>query len=664
MKKLRKISLGILAALIAVSCSSDDAADSTAAGFTSIPVKLTCSIGQEKAGTRAESFNALQDGYFRTGQQIQVYGYLGTAYQGAAVYKTEEAVAGWSDLTKVSGSDFYYPVVGESLYTVYGFYPEGKATNNMTTWTVEEDQSSVENYQKSDLMFAKAVSTGDYSEEMSLTFSHKMVRLKIEIVGGGTDIRKVTLNNLNRTINITDRLNCVVGNAGSNPGDIVAMEDAEGYLPVECEVIVPAQAVSTANDLITVTYGASNDTQSFKADNNVTLLAGNTYLLHVNVATEEVKLNFYSRTTNWTAKSLAALPPPNVTPLKYMSTGSMDHDKDAQGRYIIIQPTTSDGDMTDCSAYFGDYFAQATAISMFGSGYGKKSVLCDDGKYYHFPTFNELKATVPNHHIWSGTANTKITFAEPNVEVHGYTIPTCTTYKKQNSSAQTCYMLRFCGYHEDFDNDGTPETFNKYRSAYRYFVRYNLTPENGRVTIPANTVRQAGSTTYHGSFFLDRGNNYLDIESVYLGNTPTAADDEYVAKFGTGDATYDICSEAWWNARKAEGKVVHRRLMFTFGYTATGNCTAEGISMDMDFATAWRYNSSIVYIQKTTNTIYTWSSTAINSDEAYGLKLRFPTQSNMFANISMTNPHDGQTIQLYVDDTKEVVPGDASTLLP
>lgn len=606
-KTLRHTTLSLLALLLA-GCTADERQQRT----SYVPIKLTCSISDNSA-TRALTEEALQDASFQTGQLINVYCYQSENLLGSGAFQTKKATNGVSALEPVSGKDIYYPA-DQTTIDIYGFYPASKVDNNTGSFTVEQDQSTKEGYQNSDLMWGVGHST-TIGETVRLQFQHKMARIQINVTGGGVNITEVKVLNLYRKVDISDRLLCTLASVSGIRETVTAYRNTSGEMPVISEIVVPAQSL-LAGDFIVMTINGTE--QRFQLKSTPTLESGKSYQALVSLTTKEVRLVPVATIRDWNYQRFG-ISNPDVTPLKYQATGWMDRSQDEAGRWVILPE--------DDHGYF---FTFGTAISDFGGGYGLKSVLCNDNKYYHMPTAGEQRSTIPQTTVFTGSDNVVQDFVETEVEVHGKTIPSLTSKKCKNNTTGISYMLRFEGYNE-VESDGTVKN-NKYRSAWRYYV------------------------TWNGNNYTNN-TNYIEIESVYLGNNQTYT---FTAN---NDVATNICSEKFWEARRKEGVVVRRKLMHNGGLTSGSYAdpNASWTECMTNYSNGWRSRTSSPWsdsyvVHSGNGVLYSWTSTAVSASQAVGLKLTFAKNYYSGGTIQMRSPRDGQCAVLFVDNTSEVEP--------
>lgn len=187
MKRLKDISTiatVMLASVMAASCADDHSPDMQ-------PCQLAVSAGMElSVSGEAETRSTLaQDETFDDSQSIAVYA-VATGTGSTSTAKPKSVTASSS----ATATGLFWPE-GKNI-DVFGWYPvngsggvtTATALNGTATFTIQPDQSSVANYRKSDLMFAKLTdqshTVGETSKTLALKFSHLLSRIQVKLTAG------------------------------------------------------------------------------------------------------------------------------------------------------------------------------------------------------------------------------------------------------------------------------------------------------------------------------------------------------------------------------------------------------------------------------------------------------------------------------------------------
>ena len=166
--------------------------------------------------------------------------------------------------------------------TVQGYYPSSART--ASSFTVNSDQTSDDNYKASDLMYASATATKD-SPSPTLTFTHKMAKIIVNVTpaSGVSSITRVTLNNISRTVAFT---------AGTGElGDVSSSDDIT--MSNGGAVLIPPQTTSESNNFLTIITDAG--TAYYKLGK--TFSGGSVYTLNISVGLSDIGLT--TAITGW-----------------------------------------------------------------------------------------------------------------------------------------------------------------------------------------------------------------------------------------------------------------------------------------------------------------------------------------------------------------------------
>ena len=215
------------------------------------PINLGYEVLTAQEATRTAAATNLNDANIAAGRAVKVCVSTdgGTSYTGYD-YTT---VAGGS-MTAPSNKP-YYPAEGTVKIVAYHPVDAG------STFTVAADQTSDDNYNKSDLMFSNNITNqAKTSDPVTLQFTHKMAKLVVTATAGEdvSEIRAITLKQVKRQVSF-DQTTGDVGEAevvGST--DVVLFKDGTATTG-EGAALIPAQTITgdvieVVTDLGTATY--------------------------------------------------------------------------------------------------------------------------------------------------------------------------------------------------------------------------------------------------------------------------------------------------------------------------------------------------------------------------------------------------------------------------
>ena len=254
----------LVCSIILVACSEEVARDLL--GYRT-PIKLSVSVESQESGfTRAVKTLNTTAGF--TISSTSNYNKVRVQIDGddySYVLRGESGTN--SNIIDIAAEETqpYFPV-GESSVKVFACYPgnELTTTSDNTYFTIQADQTSTDNYLRSDLMTASGTASRTQNSngtwdvtEASLAFQHKMAKLIVNASaesGSGLTIKSVVINDVKPRVQLTTNENgYVVGNAITDSEettyDVIALNGAG-----ESAVIIPAQTFAPASGETQVTF--------------------------------------------------------------------------------------------------------------------------------------------------------------------------------------------------------------------------------------------------------------------------------------------------------------------------------------------------------------------------------------------------------------------------
>lgn len=263
-----------------------------------------------QAGTRTTS-TALQSTQFAQGEQIYVYFptnvTVGTTTSASSTtYTTTDANGATAPATQ--------PYMNSNIPTadIHAYYPSTHRQNT-SSFSVQADQTSEDNYKASDLMYAttSVTKTAAATVTGSLTFSHRMAKIIVTATAdtgkGVSAVTKVRIIGGYRTATIATPLSCTMktddgfSNQLSTSSAITLYDNATGEASVSCAGLIPPQTIAEGTAFLEVTVKTAGNltgtaTYSIPAGGK-TLATGNAYTctLSVNLAA----IGVTTAITNW-----------------------------------------------------------------------------------------------------------------------------------------------------------------------------------------------------------------------------------------------------------------------------------------------------------------------------------------------------------------------------
>lgn len=261
-------------ALMIAACSNDESGDQSVQNPEVISLSATVNGGMRASGEN------LQNAQFVSGASIYVEAYKhgeGTAYDKGNYTTTNAAGTMTGSLT--------YPATGGNI-DICAYYPS-TVNSNTTTFTIQENQSSVSGYQNSDLMYATKATDLEKGSTHNLTFNHALSKIIVEIQpGAGVTAANITslvtavkIKNTKPTATFSIA-NGAVG-AITKSGDITDI-NITGTGAINEGIIVPQEVAAGA--FITVTYNGNDYPYSLTAPKTFNPGEQYTYTLTLNAS--------------------------------------------------------------------------------------------------------------------------------------------------------------------------------------------------------------------------------------------------------------------------------------------------------------------------------------------------------------------------------------------
>jgi len=209
------------------------------------------------------------------------------------VYKAGAAVGNVNSLTP-NGSEtpFTWPATG--TVAIKAFYPSTVKSAD-TSFSVQENQSTDDNYKASDLMYATPIAAqAKQAGAVCLTFKHALTKIIVNLTAGtgvvASDITGCTVKvNAKKSANISS-------GQWTSATDDAAVDITMGIGANNAAIIVPQSYTANAN-FITVTT-AGNHSVTFKLADGKTFDAGKCYTYNLTVNMSEITLES-TTISNW-----------------------------------------------------------------------------------------------------------------------------------------------------------------------------------------------------------------------------------------------------------------------------------------------------------------------------------------------------------------------------
>lgn len=262
-------------AVVAVACSSDDAVQQQDA----VPVRLAYTTLRADA-TRAAADTDLNTDFIESGKQVRV-----------RIANT--GTTGWEPFVYTTGSDGAlelpspapcYPLDGTNI-DIIAYYPADASTS----FSIQADQTTDENYMASDLMWApKLTNVVKTTTAQTLQFTHKMAKFVVTATAGMKvkEINSVTLMGIKPTVSFSQG-NGNTGAASGTATDVLVVK-GEHTASVSGAALIPQQELDGQFLAIGVTMLDGTESTAYYSVSSKTFTAGKVYKLNLTVNHKEV----------------------------------------------------------------------------------------------------------------------------------------------------------------------------------------------------------------------------------------------------------------------------------------------------------------------------------------------------------------------------------------
>lgn len=287
MKQIQLVFL-VIAAILLAACHDDSDPE--------IVVSTFVTNGMQPAGTRAAA--DIQNSSFDEGEQYNLY-----IVDNLNSTKIADNVAKPTGTNK--GTGCYYPANGHNV-DIYGIYPQS-VKYGTTSFSVQTDQTSDDNYKASDLMSAKVENALRQEGAQTLQFTHQLskviVSIKRDASLDASETATLTLKNAKTGATIA---NGVFSAVTGSPADIslgtVTLSSTDYYQSLAA--IIPPQTIpaseSAATDFITITLGSGGSfTYQIPSGSPKAFAGGNAYTYTITVGLKAISVT--TAITDWNA---------------------------------------------------------------------------------------------------------------------------------------------------------------------------------------------------------------------------------------------------------------------------------------------------------------------------------------------------------------------------
>ena len=292
MKKLINLFSAIAIAMAVVSCSSNDE-ETARSPYAGQELKFNVSVkGMEGLSTRVAANNSgIIHNTLLAGTQFSVFVYTSTAWgaEGTLKYNSDGS-------TNWVGDAVYFPPITPSTFAAIS----PAMSNIMSTLTydgvsIQADQSTIENYTKSDYLFFLYGKESPISNPIDIEFEHICAKIVVNLILDTefNDMQSYFTTKM-KNISLTglwDRNDGLTVKEGSSTSDITFGKGSS-----LTAVIIP-QTINSGADLFEFSYYSS--VYKFKAPETFNFVGGHTYTFNISIKNGKVSSESVS-VSGWT----------------------------------------------------------------------------------------------------------------------------------------------------------------------------------------------------------------------------------------------------------------------------------------------------------------------------------------------------------------------------
>jgi hypothetical protein len=257
-----------LVALFAGCSQDDDLSDQTSPEQVG---EISFNIGFATPKTRVTT-DQLFNSTWQAGDEIGLFAVTRAAGATNALKPTDNyfnnvKLTRQNDGSWTTTETLYFPVSGNVL-DFYAYYPYRASLDNLSTaFTVQTDQSAGDGFAQSDLLLAKTTGVAPTDDAVTLTFSHVMAMVQVEIPNMPNDASAWLLN-----VKTSARLEWMATAATGTDTRDVRMARVSGTNLFRS--LVPVQTVAIGYKLFAVEKADATVYESLRLTNALTLTQG------------------------------------------------------------------------------------------------------------------------------------------------------------------------------------------------------------------------------------------------------------------------------------------------------------------------------------------------------------------------------------------------------
>jgi len=543
--------------------------------------------------SRGVSSSDLQNTLFTAGQLVNTYSVITGATDGTTTWgnplllKAKTAEDGANPMVTTDDSKLYFPPGDNVSATINAVYPSTVASS-VTTFTVQNPQTSDEAYLSSDLMFA-GVTTPKTDQAVHLQFAHQMAKLVVNATGiDGVTIKAIRLLHIYQQVQFDPSTTPwqLRDNSLGAQSELVMASNGNSYTSTLNGVaLFPPQTYSTTDfmDVDVKTSEGQEGTAHFLIESKA-FEGGKVYTINMKIGPKNLMEGEAGQvviapwpasvgTINVQAVGNLGLKVESLSDDGSSSTNTLQGSGDNvyftyNGKMCTPVPLVTDGKETDATTLNASTDYNVTYYNNLNAGTAI-IVISGKGEYEGLSTFttfpiNKAANTMayPNNNA-AYTANlSRDAIVQNKLVLPSYESYRPATQKSEVYGKMTYKLYSDAGYTTEYSANDPVATIDEYGNVYMkkkggpIYVKATMDDSGNfeagvaqyALTITAGDVSQVISIEWSG----DGGNSFVYTGSVINptnfaikdnGNT-LAKGYDYTVTYGTGTNQTNVCTEA------------------------------------------------------------------------------------------------------------------------
>ena len=374
MKKSGVFGMMLSAAVLLAACTDNDL-------FRQGEVPVTLTTAMNANGVTRAAIDVLSSSQFGSGETF--YAYFPTGVRvGASTSAcgTSFTTSGTGSTTPATQPYFTDAATSAPVYAYYPYVTGKQVTEAITSFSVEQDQTSEAGYKKSDLMYATATATKNGNSGSGvLHFAHKMSKIIVNASSTSLQIQAIRIVGGNSTIALSNDGSCTLG-ATSSPlstSSYITMYAGGSNSTASCAALIPPQTIT--GSFMEVITNAGTITYSLSSK---TFVSGGSYTYALTVTSASIGLTI--DITDWDEQNAVSLYNKGTYVLEGLNPVDLGLPSGIKWANMNVGATS----VTDLGLYFmwgdlnGHYFAESYPEQVTGWSQYCWGTQTDITKYY------------------------------------------------------------------------------------------------------------------------------------------------------------------------------------------------------------------------------------------------------------------------------------------